>query len=153
MKTNQNSKRWSAGWRPFLGVLLAACFLATAAHAESLYTGKFTLPHEVRWDNAVLTPGQYLLELDHATNTLVIRNASTGKIAARVPANADYYEADHAGSEVLIIRRGNQRAVSGVRLEGFGNVFEKAHPFPANERAIEEEARNAEAIPVETAQK
>jgi hypothetical protein len=150
MKTNHAG--YSASLKLFLGVLLAACFLATAAHADSLFEGKFTLTHEVHWGKAVLGPGAYSLALDQSTRTIIIRDASTGKIVARESARPGD-NTDNDNSQVLITVRGNQRAVYSVRLEGLGEVFQKAHPFAESGRAAEEEARNAEAIPVEVAKK
>jgi len=150
---NANHKGYSAGWKTFLGVLLAVCFLATAAHAQPpLFTGTFTLTHPVRWDRAVLAPGQYSLELDRLGHSIIIRNAETGKIVGRTFAQADNSQGKPEDSELLITVRGEQRVVSSVRLAGLGKVYQKAHPFPATARTVEE-ARNAEAIPVEMAQK
>jgi hypothetical protein len=147
---NANHKGYSAGWRPFLGVLLAVCFLATAANADSLFKGTFTLTHPVRWDSAVLAPGQYSLTLDQSTQTIIICDAATGKAVARTFAQPDYRSGDD--SQLVVTVRGEQRAVSAVQLAGLGKVYQKAHPFAASERTVEE-ARNAEAIPVEMAQK
>jgi hypothetical protein len=149
---NANHKGYSAGWKPFLGVLLAVCFLATAAHADSLFTGTFTLTHPVRWDKAVLAPGNYSLVLDRSNHTFIIRDAETGKGVARILAQADNSLDSRDGSELLITVRGEQRAVYAVRLAGLGKVYQKAHPFAGSERAVEE-ARNTEAIPVEMARK
>jgi hypothetical protein len=149
---NTNHKGYAAGWKPFLGLLLAVCFLATAVHADSLFTGTFRLTNEVRWGNAVLTPGDYSIALDQSTHTLVVRNADTGKNVVRAIAAGAYYKVGNDDSELLIVHLGNQRAVSAVRLAGLGEVFQQAHPFPASKRAVEE-AHNTEAIPVELAKK
>lgn len=146
-----NHVRYSASWKAFLGILLAACFLATAARADSLFTGKFKLTNEVHWGNNVLGPGAYLLALDQRTHTIIIRDAQTGKIVARVYARTNYNE-DTADSELLIAVRGRQRAVYSVQVAGLGEVFNQAYPFGARGRAAEE-ARKAEAIPVEVAKK
>ena len=147
MKVNQ---RYSARWKPFLGILLAACFLATAAHADSLFRGTFKLTNEVHWGKAVLGPGSYSLAVDQTTPTIVIRDAHTGKVVAHQFGWPDYTNTD--SSELLIAVHGNQRAVYSVRLAGLGEVFLQARPFAATRRAAEE-ARNAEAIPVEVAKK
>ncbi len=150
MKANHTGH--PAGWKPFLGVLLAVCFLATAAHADSLFKGTFTLIHPVRWDNAVLAPGQYSLALDESTQTIIIRDTATGKTVARTFARPDYFQGNRDDSELVVTVRREQRAVSSVRLAGLGKVYQKARPFAASERSVEE-ARNADAIPVEMAQK
>jgi len=146
-----NHVRYSASLRFFLGILLAACFLATAAHADSLFEGKFTLTNEVHWGKAMLGPGSYTLALDQPTRTIIIRDASTGKIVDREFARPDY-NTDNDNSQLLVAIQGNQRTVYSVRLAGLGEVFQKAHPFAESGRAAEE-ARNAEAIPVEVAKK
>jgi hypothetical protein len=146
-----NYVRYSASWKAFLGILLAACFLATAAHADSLFTGKFKLTNEVHWGKAVLSPGAYSLALDQWTHTIIVRDAQTSKIVARVFARTNY-NTKSADSEMLIAVRGRQRAVYSLQVAGLGEVFNQAHPFGARRRAAEE-ARNAEAIPVEVAKK
>jgi hypothetical protein len=148
MKTND--MRYSASLKLFLGVLLAACFLATAAQANPLFTGTFKLTNEVHWGNAVLGPGAYSLAVDQQTETIIIRDAHTGKIVARELARPDYRDSD--ASEMVVAIQGNQRAVYSVRLAGLGEVFQQAHPFAESGRATEE-ARNTEAIPVEVAEK
>ena len=126
---NANHKGYSAGWKPFLGALLAVCFLASAAHADSLFTGTFTLTHPVRWENAVLAPGQYSLELDEWSHTIIIRNAETGKIVDRTSAKADNSQGERENSELILSVRGGQRTVSALRLANLGEVYQKAHPF------------------------
>jgi hypothetical protein len=145
---NENERAvYSASLKLSLGALLAACFLATAAHAASLFTGKFTPANEVHWGKAVLGPGRYSLELDHSTQTIVIRDAPTGNVVARELAQPDV-DKGNDDSQLLISVRGNQRAVYSVRLAGLG----EAHPFAKSGRQPEE-ARNTGAIPVELANK
>jgi hypothetical protein len=143
-----NRKRYSANWTAFLGVLVAGCFLATAAQANPLFTGTFQLAHEVRWGQAVLGPGAYSLVLDNSAQTIIISDAGTGKPVARVFARSNY-EGDRGESKLIVAVRGNQRAVSDVRLAGIGDVYQQAHPFAG----AAQEARNAEAIPIEFARK
>jgi hypothetical protein len=145
-----NHVRCSSGLKLFLGILLAACFLATSAHADSLFKGTFKLTNEVHWGKAVLGPGAYSLALDHPTRTIIIRDASGNIVAREIVRPAA--NTDNDDSQLLISVRGNQRVVSSVRLAGLGEVFQKAHPFAAGGRAAEE-ARNAEAIAVEVAKK
>ena len=147
----RNHVRYSASWKAFLGIFLVVCFLATAAHAGSLFTGTFKLTNTVHWGEAVLGPGAYSLALDQTTHTIIIRDAQTGEIVARVLARIDSKK-DSADSELLIAVRGKQRAVYSVQVAGLGEVFNQAHPFGARGRAAEE-ARNPESVPVQVAQK
>jgi hypothetical protein len=148
MKTNHAG--YSASLKLFLGILLATCFLATAAHAQSLFEGKFTLTNEVHWGKAVLAPGAYTLTLEQSPRTIIIRDASGKNVAQEV--SQPGYNTDNDDSQLLVSVRGNQRAVYSVRLAGRGEVFHKVHPFAASGRAAEE-ARNAETIRVEFAKK
>jgi hypothetical protein len=148
-----NPVQHSVNLKVFLGILLMTCFFATAAHADSRFTGTFTLTHTVQWGSATLSPGTYSLALDEAsrTGTIIIRNAQTGKIVAREGAQGDYGTAGNT-SEIVVTVQGTQRAVSSVQLAGVGQVFQRAYPFAASRRAAEE-ARNTEAVPVQLAKK
>jgi len=147
-----NHMQYSANLKVFLGILLAACFFATAAaQADPLFSGTFKLTSEVHWGEAVLGPGAYSLAVDQTSQTIIIRDAHTGKIVARQFGWPDY-NADSHNSELRIAVNGNQRAVYSVQLAGLGEVFLQARPLAAAGRAAEE-ARNTEAIPVEVAKK
>lgn len=140
----ENHRAYSAGWKPFLGAFLALCFLATSAHAANpRFQGTFNLTHEVRWGKYVMAPGQYSLALDESTHTLIVRDASSGKVVARNLVASSYF-GNYDASELIVTVRGEQRAVSAVRLAGIGLVYETAHPFPRRERAVE--ASNTEAV-------
>ena len=151
-----NHVGYSAKLKLFLGVLVAACFLATAAHADSLFNGKFTLTNKVYWGKTVLGPGTYSLVVDQPTRAvpiiiITVGDGNTGKIVAREFARPDY-NANTDESKLLITTHGDQRAVYSVRLAGFGEIFQLAHPFVASGKATEE-AHNSEAVPVDVAKK
>jgi len=66
-----------------LGLLV--CFLwVGVANAAPLYRGRFSLPHQVRWGQAVLPAGEYLLKFaDVQTRVfVVIQDAKSGKDVA-----------------------------------------------------------------------
>jgi hypothetical protein len=147
-----NHMGYSANLKLFLGVLLAVCFLAATAHADPPFKGRFTLTHQVHWGKTLLGPGSYSLAIDDLARTIIIRDPRTGKIVARQFAWSDYH-ADNSDSELLIAVRGHERFVYSVRLAGLGEVyFQSTRPFGARLKATEQ-ARNAEAIPVEVAKK
>jgi hypothetical protein len=150
-----NHVGYSANLKLFLGVLLAACFLATAAHADSLFTGTFKLTNDVHWGNAVLAPGAYSLTVDQPARSIpiiIIRDTRTGKIVARAMVSGPNYVMDRGDSKLLLAVQGNQRVVRSVRLAGLGEVFQLAHPFAASGKATEE-THNSEAVPVDVAKK
>jgi hypothetical protein len=129
-----------------LGLLV--CFLgAGAANAAPLYRGRFTLPYEVRWGQAVLPAGDYLLGFqDIGTRVFVlIRDAKSGKdIAFLAPSgNSDAKGA----SALVIVGEGNHRVVHSLRLAELGEVFTYE---PAVARGAEDvrEARKMQTLPI-----
>jgi hypothetical protein len=147
-----NDKRYSAKVSVFLGVLLATCLFAAAAHADSLFKGKFKLTNEVHWGQAVLPPGEYTLTLDGPTHTIVVNDAESGVAVARLNARFAYPTSPDDNSDLLVNIQGRQRVVYSLRLAGFGEVFQRARISPLRGRAAEE-ARHTEATPVQVAQK
>jgi hypothetical protein len=105
-----------------LGLLV--CFLgAGVANAAPLYRGRFTLPYEVRWGQAVLPAGDYLLGFqDIGTRVFVlIRDAKSGKDIAFL---APLGNSDATGASALVIAgEGNERVVHSLRLAELGEVF------------------------------
>ncbi|MBZ5657262.1 MAG: hypothetical protein LAO56_18500 [Acidobacteriia bacterium] len=105
-----------------LGLLV--CFLwAGMANAAPLYRGKFTLPCEVRWGQAVLPAGEYLLRFqDIGTRVfVVIRDVKSGK---EVALPAPLASSDVKGTSALLIAsEGSQRVVHSLRLGEVGEVF------------------------------
>jgi hypothetical protein len=149
-----NHAEYSAKLKLFFGILLAACVLATAAHADSLFTGTFKLTNEVHWGNAVLGPGAYSLTVDQPARSIpiiIIRDEHTGKMVARLLSRPGD-KTDNGYSKLIIALRGSQRAVYSVRLGGLGEVFQLAHPF-AGAGSATEEVRNVEAVSVDVAKK
>jgi len=147
----ENHTLYSASWKLFLGIMLAACLLATAAHANKLVEGKFTLTNHVHWGQAVLPPGDYSFTLDQTTHTIIVRDAATDKVVAREFAQIDSSNVSD-DSKLLIRVQGRQRAVYSVQVVGWGEIYNRANPFGTRGREVEE-ARNTEAVPIEVAQK
>ncbi|MGD0840751.1 MAG: hypothetical protein ABSA32_06295 [Candidatus Acidiferrales bacterium] len=155
MKTNHI--RTSASLKLFVGILMAACFVVTPAHAKDRpadFAGTFVLTTDVQWGKALLRPGTYSLTvhgLDQTTESIIVRDASDDKIVVSevtaINPNTDGYV-----SQLLIVSEGTHRAVSSLELPGMGMVFHQAHPFATSEPRSEE-ARNTQAIPVQTATK
>jgi len=141
-----NHTRYSAKVSVFLGLVVAACLVAAAAHADSLFRGKFQLTNQVRWGETVLPPGEYSLRMDSVTHSIIVSDASDGKLVARVAARIDS-QRDSGASELLIAVRGGQRAVSALHIAGLGELYQTAHPFPTHGR-FAEEARQTETVPV-----
>jgi hypothetical protein len=106
---------------------LAAIFAsATPATAQRVYKGSFTLPHEVRWQNATLPAGDYTFEMKSLeTSSLIRLNGPKG--SQFIPALV----ADEKASEqsmLVIETRGSISAVTELRLSGIGRTLRYAVP-------------------------
>ncbi len=100
-----------------LATLAATCLIAAAANAAPVYSGKFTLPGEVRWGKAVLPAGEYVLTLESPSlPALVCIRATNGKTSAFVMPVGISPSHTNRSSALIIARRGNQRIVQALRL-------------------------------------
>jgi hypothetical protein len=127
--------------------VLAVCFSAVTANAQSAIQGKFTLPYEVRWGRAVLPAGNYLFTFsDDSTHpTVVVRGANTFRTVAFE--RVDVQESGAKGESALLIgTRGERRVVHSLRIAELGQVF-VYDPALANARVVEE-VRQSRAIPI-----
>ena len=149
--------RTSASLKLFLGVLMAICFVVTPPHAQarpSHFKGTFVLTNDVQWGKTLLRPGTYSLAVDQVdanVESIAVYDAGTGKMLVG-EMNAISFTTTTDNSEIIIATRGNQRAVYSLQLAGMGEVLHQSHPFATSESDAEE-ARNTEAIAVETAKK
>ena len=58
---------------------LAAVFTcAVPASAQSTFKGSFTLPHYVRWQGAMLAPGDYTFEIPSLANRIMVLKGPSG---------------------------------------------------------------------------
>ena len=140
------SKSFSTIQLLMLGFLI--CFLrAGVANAAPLYKGRFTLPYEVRWGQAVLPAGDYLLGFqDIGTRVFVlIRDAKSGKDIAFL---APLGNSDAKGpSALVIVGEGNHRVVHSLRLAELGEVFDY-EPTLVRAATEVEEAHTMQTLPV-----
>jgi hypothetical protein len=130
--------------------LLATCLFGGSANAQS-FKGKFTLPSETHWGQAVLPAGDYQLRFTQnsfGTEMLVIQNAKSRRIVAFEPVNIRE-DSTKGESALLITTRGHQRIVHSLRIAELGQAF-------VYDRALAraaEEARQTQDVPVVVAQK
>jgi hypothetical protein len=140
------SKSFSTIQLLMLGFLI--CFLrAGVANAAPLYKGRFTLPYEVRWGQAVLPAGDYLLKFQDIGLRVfvVIRDAKSGKDVAFL---APLTNSDAKGaSGLLVAAEGNQRVVRSLRLAELGEVFDYEPTLVRAAREVEE-AHTMQTLPV-----
>jgi hypothetical protein len=103
--------------------LLVSFLWAGVANAAPLYRGRFSLPYEVRWGEAVLPAGEYLLRFEDVQSRVfvVIQDATSGKDVAYL---APKTKSEAQGKSALLIAdKGNQRVVHSLRLVELGEVF------------------------------
>ena len=138
----------------FATVLLATCFSASPANAQTSFRGKFTLQHETTWAGVVLPAGDYVITLDHGIGvgpaTVLIRNAASGKSVGIVPSPVADGSAD-GGDALLTASRGSHWVVESFRVAELGKVFIYGRAR-ARERGSEE-ASKTETVPVLQAKK
>ena len=137
--------------------LLAAALLATAliggpAKAQAGIQGKFTLPQETRWGQAMLPAGDYQLTFaDNNTGTaLVIRDAKSLRVVA-FESIANREDSTGGESALLIGARGRQRVVYSLKLAALGESF--VYERPPGHRRGAEEAHHTQTVPVLVAKK
>ena len=103
--------------------LVTACFGASLANAQEV-RGKFNLPFEVHWGQAVLPPGNYSFTLNSSAppppHTVLVRgeNHTANIIVPRV------FDHSVSGKSALIVERhGESATVRALRLPDAGLVI------------------------------
>jgi hypothetical protein len=120
------------------------CANATPASAQVACQGRFTLSHEVRWQNATLPPGDYTFEMQSvATPSLITVKGPNGSqfITAIV---AD--EKDIEQSMLIVENRGGRSTVSELRLSAIGRSFRYAVPKAPKEAEVAQGPATSEQI-------
>jgi hypothetical protein len=136
----------------FATVMLATRMFAGPANAQSNITGKFTLPYEARWGQAVLPPGEYQLTFvdNNAGTMLLIRDAKSLRVVAYEPVN-NPEDNTKSTSALLVGTRGTERVVESLRIAELGETFVYQRSSAHGRKA--EEARQLQTVPVLAAEK
>jgi len=135
----------------FAAVLLATAWFPQPASAQVGFQGRFTLPYEAHWGQAVLPPGDYQLTFiyGNVSTTVAIRDANSLRMVALEPLNIR--EDSKGESALLISREGSKWVVHSLRIAELGEAFLYERP-PAHGGSVEE-ASQPQAIPVLWAKK
>ena len=112
--------------------LLTACFGASLANAQEVQ-GKFNLPFEVHWGQAVLSPGNYSFRLNFSggspDNTVLTREEDQTQTMI-VASTRDHSFSGKSG--LIVERHGDRGTVRSLRLAEAGLVLDypmaKAQP-------------------------
>jgi hypothetical protein len=102
--------------------LLVSFLWAGVANATPLYRGRFSLPYEVRWGQAVLPAGEYLVRFDNVKTRVfvVIKDAKSGKDVAYL---APVATSEAHGTSALLITDEGERVVHSFRVAELGETF------------------------------
>jgi hypothetical protein len=123
---------------------------AGTASAQSAFKGKFTLPYEVRWGQAVLAPGEYTITMESTSRPALVTRLTGG--AAFVMAVGIESASKDRPTALLITKTENERVVRSLNWPEGGKTF-VYKPFTKAERRLYGTASLSEALPILTAQK
>ena len=131
--------------------LLTACMGASLANAQSA-AGKFNLPFEVRWGQAVLPPGNYSFTVNSSSappNTVLVRGEDLKPSIILSPV----YDYSFSGkNELTVERRGQGGTVRALRLADVGLVI--YYPAPkAKMQILAQAPKLIQRLPILIAQK
>lgn len=99
---------------------------AVPAAAQSAFQGSFTLPYEVRWQNATLPAGDYTFDMKSLAtpSRIIVKGANGSQFIAAIVADEKVSER----SMLVIEHRGNRAVVSELRLAEAGRTLRYATP-------------------------
>jgi len=148
-----NSTKAAARLGFFTAAVLISGILGQATQAQSIYRGKFTIDHQVRWGQAVIPAGKYTLVVDQLLGGGVVFakvvDAKTGIQVAVLP--CPITENSTGPSELVLSNRGAQQTVHTLRVHELKESF-VFDPSLAHRR-LAEEANSSESVPILTARK
>ena len=137
-------------WTMLFGVLIGTCVFAVAANAQPTFVGKFTLPYEVHWGQAVLAAGQYSIRMYSVAGPAMVTSADGRRtVYTQSPTIAD---SDKGSARLIITNLGNERKVRSLNLPALGKLVIFA-PLTQSEREEIAKAGQTNAVPVVTAEK
>jgi len=148
MKTT-NFSQIPVALKLLLAVVIATCAFAAAANAQPSFTGKFTLPHEVRWGLATLPAGEYSIRMDPSGPVVVRATKGDMAVFIKPPIVAD---SEQGGRYMIITTQGNERTVRSLNLPELGKSVIFA-PLNKSEREVLAKTHQIETPPVVTAKK
>ncbi len=146
-----HTTRYPAALKLAIGALIATCVYTTAANALPSFAGKFTLPYEVRWGQAVLPAGDYVIRMDTTASPAKISPAD-GRSAGVYTEYPLVEDSHSSGMYLTITNQENQRRVRSLNLPQLGKVIVFA-PLTKSEREAYAKAGQINTVPVVSAKK
>ena len=129
---------------------IAICASASAASAQSVFKGKFTLPEDVQWGNASLPAGDYTFSLKSASvpAQIILQGPNGG--AFIMTGSIDKRD-EGESSNLTIERRGGSHFVSTMYLADLGLELRYRVPsIPKNERQLAQGPASIEKVLIAT---
>jgi hypothetical protein len=123
----------------YAGLLaLAALSFVSSAAAQSMAHGKFALPHEVHWQNALVPAGDYRFSLDGNGSLCVLTLAKmSGTRTGFLLLIKGVDDAKATDTNKLVLERtANGSYVSAMQLSQFGMTLRFEVPAQAREQQI-----------------
>jgi hypothetical protein len=132
--------------------LLAVSAGANTAAAQNRYDGKFTLPHEVRWQGRVMPAGEYTFSLPSISMPAMLRlDGPNG--TAFVPTSGISDAATDKKSCLTIEHRGGARFVSELYLAELGVHLRYSIPKAPKEQLLAQGPSSTESVLIPAAAK
>jgi hypothetical protein len=130
---------------------IALCVSVTTASAQPALEGSFTLPYEVHWGKAVLTPGVYTVTFDSMRGPAIVRTSTGQGRVILLPVPTDKSLKDQP-SALIVSRIENERVVRylNVREKDLSFVY---RPYTKTERKLVGSVDKPEAVAILMAQK
>jgi hypothetical protein len=145
-----NTAQHATSVKLVLGVLIATFAFGATAKAQSTFEGKFVLPHEVRWNHAVLPAGEYSIQIDSTRDPVVLHSTSTNEsYFTSVPMMAS---GEKGAARLNITNLGNESRVRSLNVPAIGKtlIFD---PLTKTEKEMLAKAGQNSTVPIITARK
>ena len=142
--------RYRSSLKLLLSVVFTTCVITIAANAQPTFVGKFTLPYEVHWGQAVLPAGEYSIRMDSMAAGAKVTSADGSRtVYTQFPMFADR---EKGGTHLTITTKGNERRVRTLNAPEIGKLIIFA-PLSKSEREELAKGGQSTTVPVVTAQK
>lgn len=133
------------------GLLAVSAGVNTAA-AQTRCAGKFTLPHEVRWQGRVMPAGEYTFSLNSVSASTMLRlEGPNGPMF--VPTSGISDAVTDKKSSLTIEHRGRARFVSELYLAELGVHFRYSIPKAPKEQLLAQGTSSKESVLIAAAAK
>ena len=120
--------------------MLLTLFSLNAAFGQSLGAGRFTLPHEVHWQNAVVPAGEYRFSFESKgpAQMLVLQKLDAPRNGFMILINDATATKMEGEDRLLLVSASGQSFVSAMELPQFETTLHFSVPKQAPEKQMAE---------------